>query len=70
MVVRMRHTRAHTRNRRAHHALKSPAITLEGGLPALRHRASKAGVYKGNAVSRVSAKVERKLQKKQTKKKK
>ena len=70
MVVRMRHTRAHTRNRRAHHALKAPAITLEGGMPALRHRASKAGVYKGKTVAKVAAKVDRKLKKQQTKNKK
>lgn len=51
MVVRMRHTRAHTANRRAHHALKSPALsTAKDGSIHLRHRATKDGVYKGRSV--------------------
>ncbi len=51
MVVRMRHTRAHTANRRSHHALKSPALgTDKSGIVHLRHRASIDGVYKGRQV--------------------
>lgn len=53
MVVRMRHTRAHTANRRSHHALKGNTITLdkETGAPALRHRVSRAtGKYRGKQV--------------------
>jgi ribosomal protein L32 len=47
----MRHTRAHTANRRSHHALKAPALSLDkNGTPHLRHRASIDGVYKGRAV--------------------
>ncbi len=51
MVVRMRHTRAHTANRRSHHALKSPALSTDStGTVHLRHRASIDGVYKGRQV--------------------
>ncbi len=51
MVVRMRHTRAHTANRRSHHGLKSPALSTDkSGTVHLRHRASLDGVYKGRAV--------------------
>jgi ribosomal protein L32 len=51
MVVRMRHTRAHTANRRSHHALKSPALTKDkSGATHLRHRASLDGMYRGRLV--------------------
>ena len=51
MVVRMRHTRAHTANRRSHHALKSPALGVDkSGTIHIRHRASLDGVYKGRQV--------------------
>lgn len=53
MVVRMRHTRAHSANRRSHHALKGNTITLdkETGAPHLRHRVSRAtGKYRGKQV--------------------
>lgn len=45
----MRHTRAHTANRRSHHALSASAVTTdkETGVAHLRHRASRAGIYKG-----------------------
>lgn len=47
----MRHTRAHTANRRSHHALKSPALSTDkSGAVHLRHRATKDGVYKGRTV--------------------
>ena len=51
MVVRMRHTRAHTANRRSHHALKSPALSTDKtGTVHIRHRASLDGTYKGRLV--------------------
>jgi large subunit ribosomal protein L32 len=52
MVVRMRHTRAHTANRRSHHALKGGALTTDTktGVVHLRHRASIDGTYKGRSV--------------------
>lgn len=61
MVVRMRHTRAHTKNRRAHHALAKPAVTKdEAGNAHLRHRLSKAtGTYRGRKVIDLSAKLEK-----------
>ena len=52
MVVRMRHTRSHTANRRSHHALKSPALSKDAsGTLHIRHRASLDGVYKGRTVT-------------------
>lgn len=69
MVVRMRHTRAHTANRRSHHALSAPALSKDkSGKVHLRHRASKDGIYKGRAVIDPVKKIE-KRQKKANKKK-
>lgn len=52
MTVRMRHTRAHTKNRRSHHALSAPAVSIESKDGAhLRHRVSPiTGKYKGEQV--------------------
>ena len=51
MVVRMRHTRAHTANRRSHHKLTAPALSKDSsGTLHIRHRATLAGTYKGRSV--------------------
>lgn len=53
MVVRMRHTRAHTRNRRSHHALKRVRLSIakESGKRHPRHKALLDGTpYRGRSV--------------------
>jgi ribosomal protein L32 len=58
----MRHTRAHTGNRRSHHALKNPPITVsaETGVTHRRHRASaSSATFKGRAVSSIEKKLAR-----------
>lgn len=54
----MRHTRAHTRNRRSHHALSAPALSNdEKGGNHLRHRVSpETGVYRGRQVIEITKK--------------
>jgi len=66
MVVRMRHTRSHTANRRSHHALKSKTFTgcANCGAKALRHTACvSCGTYKGRNVLNVVKKAEKKVKK-------
>lgn len=65
MVVRMRHTRSHTKNRRSHHALSKPALAKdEAGNVHLRHRLSKVtGTYRGRKVIDLSLKLDKKAQK-------
>ncbi len=61
MTVRMRHTRAHTKNRRSHHALTAPALVNDADGKHLRHRVSPTtGKYKGVQVVNVMKKVEKK----------
>lgn len=53
MVIRMRHTKSHTRNRRSHH--KAPLATLAQGVDTdtthQRHRlCTKTGMYRGKKI--------------------
>lgn len=67
MVVRMRHTRAHTANRRSHHALKATAVRLcsHCGSPKLPHFACpNCGKYNDREVVNVSARLAKKAEKK------
>ena len=65
MVVRMRHTRSHTANRRSHHALKAQALAVcECGAPRVSHRAcAQCGRYRGRVVVDVAAKASAKAAK-------
>ena len=59
MVVRMRHTRAHTANRRSHHALKVANIVGCKNCGAMKtpHRVCDAcGHYRGKKVLQVKVK--------------
>lgn len=61
MVVRMRHTRAHTANRRSHHALKAPRLSKDSntGTVHLRHRMDENGMYRGKQVLNLQKKQDR-----------
>ena len=61
MTVRMRHTRSHTNNRRAHHKIAKPALSKDvSGNLHIRHRlTSETGSYRGRQVLNTSAKVEK-----------
>lgn len=66
MVIRMRHTKGHTANRRSHHALKSTNFAKCSNCQALkmRHTVCKAcGFYRGNKVIDMVKKVEKKQKK-------
>lgn len=58
MVVRMRHTRAHTANRRSHHALKGMALSKCshcGAMHRPHHMCLECGYYNGRQVMDVTA---------------
>ncbi len=70
MVIRMRATRSHTRNRRSHHALKGKNILScqKCKEPALPHTAClNCGTYKGREVIDVLKKLSKKDKKKKQK---
>lgn len=59
MVIRMRHTRAHTKNRRSHHALKTPTLAVCSNCGAHHrphHMCLDCGFYKGRQVMDLAAK--------------
>lgn len=58
MSVRMRHTRAHSANRRSHHHVEKPALSTDStGAAHQRHRVSPTtGIYKGRQVIDVKVK--------------
>lgn len=60
MVVRMRHTRAHTANRRSHHALKAANLVACKNCAAMKtphHVCDACGYYRGKKVLQTKAKV-------------
>ncbi len=63
MVVRMRHTRAHTANRRSHHALRAHTLAVcECGHARVSHRACpNCGRYRGRVVVDLVKKAEKKM---------
>lgn len=66
MVVRMRHTKSQTANRRSHHKLEAPKFTVDAktGSSHLRHRVDmKTGMYRGRKVIDVVARVAKKQNK-------
>ncbi len=59
MVVRMRHTRAHTANRRSHHALKALNISACkncGAMKAPHNVCDACGFYRGKKVLQIKTK--------------
>ena len=59
MVIRMRHTRSHTANRRSHHGLKSPEMAVCkncGGHHRPHHMCLNCGFYNGKMVLDLVAK--------------
>ena len=71
MVVRMRHTKSHTANRRSHHALTKTAFgKCEncGGLKKRHTVCSSCGQYRGMKVLDLIKKAEKKQKKEKAKK--
>lgn len=59
MVIRMRHTRSHTANRRSHHGLKTPVMAVCkncGAMHRPHHMCLNCGFYKGRVVIDLLAK--------------
>lgn len=72
MSVRMRHTKGHTRNRRAHHSLKEPRLSVcdNCGEAHIRHRACPTcGMYRGRKVIDMEAQIAKKQEKMKRKEK-
>ena len=59
MVIRMRHTRAHTKNRRSHHGLDMPTLATCSNCASHHrphHMCQECGFYKGRMVIDMKAK--------------
>ena len=71
MVVRMRHTRSHTKNRRSHHTVASIRVSKdESGTTHVRHRMNPVtGKYRGREVVDTIAKKAKRVAKKKEKSK-
>lgn len=66
MSVRMRHTRAHTANRRSHHALKGAGLSKCsncGEMRKMHTMCANCGMYKGRVVVDVKAQIAKKEEK-------
>lgn len=66
MVVRMRHTKSHSANRRSHHALKNRALTASPeGTVHPRHRVVlEGGTYRGRTLlNKKAARIDRRAAK-------
>ncbi|HAS80816.1 MAG: 50S ribosomal protein L32 [Candidatus Nomurabacteria bacterium GW2011_GWE1_32_28] len=71
MVVRMRHTKSHTANRRSHHALVSTGLTKCANCQSFKKRhtvCASCGFYRGKKVLDLIKKIERKQKKEKAKK--
>lgn len=70
MSVRMRHTRAHTANRRSHHALIAGRLSTCSNCKAMKARhqmCSNCGMYRGRIVVDVKAGIAKKEDKRKAK---
>ncbi|OIO33050.1 50S ribosomal protein L32 [Candidatus Nomurabacteria bacterium CG1_02_47_685] len=66
----MRHTRSHTRNRRSHHALELPRVSVcpKCQAPHVRHQmCTQCGTYRGREVVDVMKEVTRQTERKKRK---
>ena len=71
MVIRMRHTRAHTANRRSHHALKAVTLAVCSNCEAQHrphHMCLSCGFYKGRQVMDLKAQKDKRTARMQAKK--
>jgi large subunit ribosomal protein L32 len=71
MVVRMRHTKSHTANRRSHHALTKGAFITCSNCQALKKGhvvCMNCGFYNGKKILNLTAKAEKKAKKEKARK--